>query len=129
MRAIIIEDNALIAMDLECALTDAGYDVVARLPCYRSALEWISAHPPPEACVLDLDLGGGRDAAKVPGEEGRRLLAIMTHRSVPTVLYSGHSRDDAKLNGLDAQAAFVSKTEPPSKVILALRGVTGNTSP
>lgn len=124
MRAIIVEDNALIAEDLAQALEAAGYDVAARLMGYGSALRWISDNPAPEACVLDLDLGGTLVGGNAPGEEGRRLLSVLIGRAVPTVLYTGVSRRDAKLNGLDAQAVHVSKSEPPSAVVAALRDMS-----
>lgn len=129
MKTVIVEDNVLIAADLEQALSDAGYEVIACLPSYRSALQWIASNPPPDACVLDLDLGGGRYGANAPGEEGRRLLALMTERSVPTVVYSAHSRSDAKLPGLDMGAAYVSKGQSADEVIRALGRIIAAASP
>src|SRR5215213_6916651 len=57
-RALVAEDEALIAMDVEAALRRAGWEVVG--PVSRAAdAARLAAREPLDAAVLDIGLGGG----------------------------------------------------------------------
>lgn len=58
-RVLIVEDNALISMELEASLEGAGYNVVGRANSVVEALSVI-ATTEIDVAVLDVDLGGER---------------------------------------------------------------------
>jgi two-component system, response regulator PdtaR len=59
-RILIIEDDLLIASQIEGALTDAGFDVIGVVMTGEEALEAASTEPP-DLAVVDIRLAGDRD--------------------------------------------------------------------
>jgi CheY-like chemotaxis protein len=78
---LVAEDNAIIAMDMDRLLQEAGYDVVGPVPTVLEALAAIR-HRPPDAAVLDVGLSDG-----VAFPVAEKLDAV----GVPFVLVTGHS--------------------------------------
>lgn len=68
---LILEDEALIAMDIELALLDHGYTDIHVCSSVRAALERIELSPP-RLSLLDFNLGRGETSIPV----ARALLAI-----------------------------------------------------
>jgi CheY-like chemotaxis protein len=59
LRILMVEDEALVALDIQNLLTDAGCDVVACLSELDGALAWLEARREPlDGAVLDVNLGG-----------------------------------------------------------------------
>lgn len=84
--ALVVEDNALLALDIVRTLEDRGLRVVGPCLSYRDALVAI-ARERPHYAVLDLNLGRG-DLR--PGYEGERLLAVLRDAGCRCVVHSGH---------------------------------------
>jgi two-component system, response regulator PdtaR len=59
-RILIIEDDLLIASQIEAALIDAGFDVIGVVMTGEEALELAAARPP-DLAVVDIRLAGDRD--------------------------------------------------------------------
>src|SRR5690349_20551736 len=59
-RILIIEDDLLIASQIEGALTEAGFEVVGVATTGEAALELVRAKPP-DMAVVDIRLPGDRD--------------------------------------------------------------------
>lgn len=59
-RILIIEDDVLIASQIEAALADAGFDVIAAVPTGEEAIAIARAQAPALA-VVDIRLAGDRD--------------------------------------------------------------------
>jgi DNA-binding response OmpR family regulator len=78
-RILVLEDEALIALDLEATLTDAGWEVLGPVGRVSQARDLVAATTPDLAC-LDLNLG-----QETSHDLARALLA----RSVPVVFISG----------------------------------------
>ncbi len=57
-RVLVLEDEAIIALDIEGILTDAGLDVAATLSSCAGAVEWLTANRP-DVAILDIDLQDG----------------------------------------------------------------------
>ena len=69
MRVLIVEDEALIAMELERIVTDAGHSTVGPVSTVEQAL----AHAPRvEAALVDLGLADGLSGAAL----ARRLIEL-----------------------------------------------------
>jgi DNA-binding response OmpR family regulator len=79
---LLVEDEALIAMELEMALENAGAVVVGPVYSLPTALEAARATEL-AAAVLDVDLGG-RDVFPVAD--------LLLARGVPFVFHTGHGR-------------------------------------
>ena len=60
-RVLVVDDDSLLALDLEIFLGDEGCVVVGPAPSVEKALALIAAEPP-DAAILDLDLGGSSSA-------------------------------------------------------------------
>ncbi|HYC03507.1 MAG TPA: response regulator [Azospirillaceae bacterium] len=85
LRILIAEDEALIAMEVEDALIEAGYEVVAVVNRASDALAKAEALRP-DLCVMDIRLldGSSLEAA-----------GAILRGGVPVVLASGHGGGEA----------------------------------
>jgi CheY-like chemotaxis protein len=85
-RIMIVEDEFLIAMDLQKRLEDLGYEVPAVAASADRALELASLHMP-DLILMDIRLQGGSDGIKAAAEVRRRL-------QIPVIFLTSHA--DAK---------------------------------
>lgn len=81
MRIIIVEDEALLALELESEIEAAGHEVVGQAPSSRVAMDLIEAQSPDFAFV-DIHLLDGPTGIDV----GRRLM----QHGIPYVFVSGN---------------------------------------
>ena len=63
-RALIVEDEIVIALDLEIAMSDLGYEVCALAPSERSARA-VAMQEQPDLAVVDVCLAGGREGIEM----------------------------------------------------------------
>ena len=111
---LIIEDETLIAMDLEDTLEDIGHSVVGIAASPRQALFLLDRHRPEiDAVLLDANLGG---VSALP--IARRLREI----DVPFVITSGYEQHELLREGFDAP--WVSKPYGSAEIGEALQTVT-----
>ncbi|PTM39532.1 response regulator receiver domain-containing protein [Bosea sp. 124] len=57
-RVLIVEDEPIIALDVEGILTDAGFELAGTLATCASAMEWLKANQG-DVALLDVDLQDG----------------------------------------------------------------------
>ena len=81
LRILIVEDRALIALEIQRVLVDAGYDVIGPAQTVTAATLHLDEEERLDAAVLDIDLGG---QAVYPVAE--RLEA----RQVPFIFVTGY---------------------------------------
>lgn len=81
-RVLLVEDNALIALDLEDTLLDAGFEVVGPVQSLEKAMD--RAGESFDAAVLDIGLN---DQHVFP------VADILCERGVPFMFLSGYDRD------------------------------------
>jgi CheY-like chemotaxis protein len=56
---LVVEDEALVALDLECTLQDMGWRIAASLGGVTETLDWLRrTDTAPDAALLDVNLGG-----------------------------------------------------------------------
>lgn len=84
-RVVIVEDEAIIALDMEATLEDAGHVVVGIADSRASALELVDDRP--DLALVDVNL---RD-----GPSGTELARALTARGVQCVLVTGNCPADA----------------------------------
>ncbi|WP_420409280.1 HWE histidine kinase domain-containing protein [Hoeflea sp.] len=80
-RVLIVEDQMLIALELEQILDAAGVDVVATFGSPRETLAFLSENPLPDAAILDVNLG------ETTSEE---VAAFMAENNVPFLFATGY---------------------------------------
>jgi DNA-binding NarL/FixJ family response regulator len=85
---LIVEDDFLIAMDLEAALTDAGYKVAAVAVTADEAIALAAAHAP-TVVLMDIRLLGDRDGIDA-------ALEIYRLYGVRSVFTSAHSDEESR---------------------------------
>jgi len=84
-RALIVDDEFLIAFDLEASMRELGFDACAVASNERDAIE-LAMNNPPDVVVMDVYLGGTRAGI----EAGRWLREVC---GVPVVFVTAHSDD------------------------------------
>jgi len=83
MKILIVEDEVLIALDLECAIVEAGHECVGIAPNRMAAL---AIAPNADVALVDLNL---RD-----GATGERLGAELAEEFGLTVVYTTANPED-----------------------------------
>ena len=106
---LVVEDEALIALDLESSLTDAGFDVVGPVLSVKEALARIGSYRL-DAAVLDIKL---RQEMVFPVADALAALGV------PFVLVTGQSR--ALLPDHLRDRPIILKPYPKMELMSALR--------
>lgn len=88
-KILIVEDEAIVAMDLQQRLEQLGYSVVGTAMGGAKALE-LSGLLEPELVLMDIRLQGGMDGIEAATEIRRRF-------DLPVLYLTAHS-DEATLN-------------------------------
>jgi len=111
---LIVEDEAIIAVNLQDEFQDAGFKVAGPFTTCGAALEWLG-NATPHAAVLDSMLSDGacRDIAR-----------DLSRRNVPFLVYSGHRSDDA-LRAEFPTVTWIEKPAPPAALIEACQSLIG----
>jgi PAS domain S-box-containing protein len=87
-RIIILEDEPLVAMDLESTLTAAGCDVVGSAATFDKA-KLIVAEAQCDVAVVDMNFAG----VNLAGDPGDELAATLTQKNIPLVLVTATGHD------------------------------------
>ena len=107
---LIVEDELLIALDIQVALEDAG----ARTLVVGSVSEALALlgdlATPPDSAVLDVRLGA---------EEVFPVADVLAEHGVPIVFHSGHARA-IDLAQHYPRASVLPKPAPPERLVAAL---------
>jgi len=97
IKVLIVEDDCLIALDVEQELTTAGFEVCGVASSQTEALE-LAATLRPDLAVVDINLSPG---------DGRIVAKALHERFGTTVLFATAQCDDVKaLNGTGAIACL-----------------------
>ena len=115
MRVLVVEDDALIALDITRQLTNAGFQVVGPAVSVTRALKLIGEHGC-DIAVLDVNLGD-RETSEPIAQELRT-------RATPFIVLSGYARDEHA--PAFAGAPILSKPASPSELIAALLNCTAS---
>jgi DNA-binding response OmpR family regulator len=111
VRVLIVEDEWLIALAVEQAVTAAGFTVSANCRSLPEAQKALSASAP-EVAVLDSNLRGN---------SAEDIACELRARGIPFLVLSGYSR--RQLEGSLARAPFLGKPFRPADLVNALRGM------
>lgn len=114
LRVLVVEDEYLLARQLERALAREGAVVTAVAPTVAAALAALDAAPLPEVAVLDLNLAGEKTYAVAD-----RLRAA----SVPFLVASGYDAEER--DPALADVPHLAKPLTMATLARALAGLTG----
>jgi DNA-binding NtrC family response regulator len=117
-RALVVEDEALIAEDLRELLTEAEGVTIGPAATVREARLLIKQGLPVDAALLDVNLG---DGVVTP------ILEALSARGIPTVVYTGGAiPEDVRQRHPDLIA--LSKPVLPARLIGELRKLLGKSA-
>lgn len=116
-RIMVVEDEALLALDLAMTMEELGAAVVG--PCYRlaSALD-LAAKSTFDAAILDVDLNG---EAVFP------LARMLEARGVPFVFHTGRADPTTLLNDF-SNAQVCTKPSSPERLAMCLSSALARSS-
>ena len=106
---LLVEDEAIVAMNLQDELEEAGYAVVGPFDTCAVALAWLETETP-DLAVLDTVLKDGTCKA---------LATALASRGVGFVLWSGHLQDKQELEEF-TDAVWVKKPSTHTALLDAL---------
>jgi|SRR5215212_1007781 DNA-binding response OmpR family regulator len=104
--ALILEDEAIIALNLQDELQDAGFGVGGPFTSCADAFAWLDAHTP-DVAILDTVLQDGPCA---------QVAVELVRRAVPFLIYSGH-RQDRDLLADFHHVTWIEKPVPPASLV------------
>jgi DNA-binding response OmpR family regulator len=107
---LLLEDEALIALNLQDELQDAGYEVAGPFTTCSAALDWLRMATP-DMAILDAALKDG---------PCREIALELSRREVPFTIYSGHGADRELLAEFD-HTRWIEKPVPPSVLVQVCR--------
>jgi DNA-binding response OmpR family regulator len=105
---LVLEDEALIALNVQDELQDAGYEVAGPFSTCSGALEWLQTTTP-DMAILDATLTDG---------PCREIALELSRREVPFLIYSGYQEDRQLLSEFD-HITWIEKPVPSEVLVQA----------
>jgi two-component system, response regulator PdtaR len=112
-RVLVVEDEVLLAMEIEDVLVEAGFDVVGPASSVARALQLVSDRRP-DAAVLDVTL---------VGEKVTPVALLLKSLDIPFVLASASDTAELARHQDLAEAFNLGKPTDPHKLIDTLVGL------
>ena len=112
---LLVENEALIALDLEGMLLSAGARNVHHVVSSRDALDWLQRERA-DLAILDLFVSDGSIAP---------VAAWLRQRGTPYLIYSGHTHDSAPGAAAFGDAIWLSKPCTQSELVRAIERSLG----
>jgi DNA-binding response OmpR family regulator len=103
---LVLEDEALIALNVQDELQDAGYEVAGPFSTCSAALEWLQTTTP-DMAILDTTLKDG---------PCREIALELSRREVPFLIYSGYQEDRQLLSEFD-HITWIEKPVPSEVLV------------
>ena len=116
-RILVVEDEFLIAMELDITLTSAGYQVLGPAPNVSAALELLRAGRP-DVAVLNVNLAG---------EWVTPVAEVLRAMFVPFILASGYGAADLHAEPVLRDAVNVGKPSRSEHLLKEVRDVLRST--
>jgi CheY-like chemotaxis protein len=113
-RVLVVEDEALLAMEIESIVEDAGCTVVGPAHGVAAALP-LAGGETLDAALLDLNLGDGN---------GTEVARVLAERGVPFAFVTGYA--PTHFDPAFAERPILRKPYRPPEVEALLRGLLGD---
>jgi CheY-like chemotaxis protein len=114
LRVFVVEDEALLAMELCDILHDLGHEVVGPVPSVEKALALLEVVAQPDVAILDANLAG---------ETSRLVMDRLRSADVPVIVASGYGSHELGRMGLGG-GTLVTKPYDEKRITNALEHVT-----
>jgi DNA-binding response OmpR family regulator len=105
---LVLVDEALIALNVQDELQDAGYEVAGPFSTCSAALNWLQTTTP-DIAILDTSLKDG------PCQE---VALELSRREVPFLIYSGYQEDQQLLSDFQ-HVTWIEKPVPSEALVQA----------
>ena len=112
-RILIVEDEALLALELQLAFEDEGAEVLGPALSLMTALETVAHAREIDFAVLDVDIAG---------EEVYPIAEILLQRGVPFLFHTGHGSRSQLTQMFPGTITLVKPTLPETLIGHILRG-------
>jgi CheY-like chemotaxis protein len=109
VRILVVDDEFMIALDIEATLLEAGADVVALCMTLSEALSVAALE---KVSIATLDIRLGRDTSEA-------VAALLAERGIPFVFYSGQSLPN-EMRERWPRSLLVAKPAEPRQLVDAL---------
>ena len=109
IRVLVVDDEILIALDIEATLIEAGAQVVALCTTLAEALAGAALQ---DISIATLDIRLGRDTSEA-------VATLLAERGIPFIFYSGQSLPD-EMQKLWPPSLLVAKPAEPRRLVDAL---------
>jgi two-component system, response regulator PdtaR len=87
-RVLVVEDDYLVAMEIEAALVDAGFDIIGVVATAEEAVT-LAGSQRPALVVMDIRLAGKRDGVDA-------ALELFNEHAIRCVFATAHSDNDTR---------------------------------
>lgn len=114
-RVLIVEDEALLALELELVFADEGAEVVGPALSLSHGVTLVESTPDIDCAVLDVDLGG-RDVFPI--------AQALEARGVPFIFHTAHASSKA-LTALFPHSETIAKPARPEELVARLAKISG----
>ena len=112
-RILVVEDNYFVALTIENALADAGYEVLGVVASGEEALEYARGEPP-QLVIMDIRLAGEMD-----GIEAAIALRVL---GITCLMASAHFDEAMKRRAAEARpAGWLVKPFPDADLVAAVQ--------
>ena len=112
LRVVVVEDEALIRMDVVATLQEAGYEIIGEGADGEEAVK-LATELTPELVVMDI---------KMPKMDGITAAEKIAELKIPVVLLTAFSQSDLVTRAAEAGAmAFVTKPFKPQDLLPAIQ--------
>jgi DNA-binding response OmpR family regulator len=112
--ALQLEDEALIALDVEMTLTREGFSVVTFSRC-EDAEQWLETNTP-HVAIIDVELSDGPSIAAV---------AILIERNTPFIVHSGDTETSPYRDTVFEAGVWIGKPAPTENIVATARKMVG----
>ena len=114
-RVLLIEDDFLVATQIEVALIDAGFEIAGVGSSADEAIELASSRQP-ALCVMDIRLGGGRDGIEA-------AIEIFKAHGIRCIFATAHADPEARVRAEKAAPlGWLQKPFSMASLVAAVRG-------
>ena len=110
-QVLVLEDEPIIALNIEGILRDEGFDIAASLATCASAIEWLMTHYA-DVALLDVDLQDGSCELVA-----QRLLDL----GIPFVVFSGSNPGEETIDPVFLKGAWLAKPAASPRIVEAVR--------
>ncbi|AZO45622.1 response regulator [Mesorhizobium sp. M7D.F.Ca.US.005.01.1.1] len=110
---VLLEDEALIALDIADQLQNAGFAIAETFSTCAAALEWLSVHTP-DLAILDIQLRDG---------DCEEVAKALNERKVPFVVHSGMFPGADGHSSIFLKGEWITKPSAPEDLTKAVKAL------